>query len=71
MFLKHYNSYLILFLYYYRNIFEMVMTRKNLWLKMTELEARATEPGRYHNRGGQLLREEKERKAIASNVRDA
>lgn len=35
---------------------------------MTELEARATEPGRYHNRGGQLLREEKERKAIASNV---
>uniref|UniRef100_A0A2A4J6I4 Uncharacterized protein n=1 Tax=Heliothis virescens TaxID=7102 RepID=A0A2A4J6I4_HELVI len=35
---------------------------------MTELEARATEPGRYHNRGGQLLREEKERKAIASNL---
>lgn len=51
-----------------RHIFEMVVTRKNLWLKMTELEARATEPGRYHNRGGQLLREEKERKAIASNV---
>ncbi|XP_030023185.1 protein regulator of cytokinesis 1 [Manduca sexta] len=49
-------------------IFEMVLTRKNLWLKMTELEARASEPGRYHNRGGQLLREEKERKAIASNL---
>lgn len=52
----------------YRHIFELVVTRKNLWLKMTELEARATEPGRYHNRGGQLLKEEKERKAIASNV---
>ncbi|XP_063828858.1 protein regulator of cytokinesis 1-like [Ostrinia nubilalis] len=51
-----------------KHIFELVMTRKNLWLKMTELEARATEPGRYHNRGGQLLREEKERKAIASNL---
>lgn len=46
----------------------MILTRKNLWLKMTELEARSTEPGRYHNRGGQLLKEEKERKAIASNV---
>ncbi|CAG4996679.1 unnamed protein product [Parnassius apollo] len=52
----------------HKNIFELVMTRKNLWLKMTELEARATEPGRYHNRGGQLLKEEKERKAIASNL---
>ncbi|CAH2041512.1 unnamed protein product, partial [Iphiclides podalirius] len=52
----------------HKNIFEMVVTRKNLWLKMTELEARATEPGRYQNRGGQLLREERERKAIASNL---
>ncbi|XP_026730469.1 protein regulator of cytokinesis 1-like isoform X1 [Trichoplusia ni] len=52
----------------HKHIFDLVMTRKNLWLKMTELEARATEPGRYHNRGGQLLREEKERKAIASNL---
>ncbi|KAL0828899.1 hypothetical protein ABMA28_003802 [Loxostege sticticalis] len=51
-----------------KHIFELVMTRRNLWLKMTELENRATEPGRYHNRGGQLLREEKERKAIASNL---
>ncbi|KAJ8720151.1 hypothetical protein PYW07_012194 [Mythimna separata] len=57
---KYYNE--------HKHIFEMVVTRKNLWLKMTELEARATEPGRYHNRGGQLLREEKERKAIASNL---
>ncbi|XP_045452019.1 protein regulator of cytokinesis 1-like [Melitaea cinxia] len=51
-----------------KHIFELVVTRKNLWLKMTELEARSTEPGRYHNRGGQLLREEKERKSIASNL---
>ncbi|CAH0726950.1 unnamed protein product, partial [Brenthis ino] len=51
-----------------KHIFELVVTRKNLWLKMMELEARATEPGRYNNRGGQLLREEKERKSIASNL---
>ncbi|XP_059061981.1 protein regulator of cytokinesis 1-like [Achroia grisella] len=51
-----------------KHIFELVMTRKNLWLKMTELEARASEPGRYHNRGGQLLKEEKERKTIANNL---
>lgn len=51
-----------------KHIFELVATRKNLWLKMTELEARSTEPGRYHNRGGQLLREEKERKSIANNL---
>ncbi|KPI92615.1 PREDICTED: protein regulator of cytokinesis 1-like [Papilio xuthus] len=57
---KHYNE--------QREIFDLVATRKNLWCKMTELEARATEPGRYHNRGGQLLKEEKERKAIASNL---
>ncbi|KAJ0176179.1 hypothetical protein K1T71_008353 [Dendrolimus kikuchii] len=52
----------------HKHIYELVLTRKNLWLKMTELEARATEPGRYHNRGGQLLKEEKERRAIASNL---
>ncbi|XP_049874846.1 protein regulator of cytokinesis 1-like [Pectinophora gossypiella] len=52
----------------HKHIFELVLTRKNLWLKMTELEARASEPGRYHNRGGQLLREEKERKTIANKL---
>lgn len=55
--------------FFSRHIFELVLTLKNLWLKKTELEARETEPGRYHNRGGQLLREEKERKTIDSKVR--
>ncbi|KAI5646329.1 microtubule associated protein (MAP65/ASE1 family) domain-containing protein [Phthorimaea operculella] len=52
----------------HKHIFDLVLTRKNLWLKMTELEARATDPARYHNRGGQLLKEEKERKAIANKL---
>ncbi|XP_053608737.1 protein regulator of cytokinesis 1-like [Plodia interpunctella] len=51
-----------------KNIFELMTTRKNLWLKMCELDARASDPGRYNNRGGQLLKEEKERKAICSNL---
>ncbi|CAH2258827.1 jg12556 [Pararge aegeria aegeria] len=51
-----------------KHIFELVTTRKNLWLKMTELEARASEPGRYQNRGGQLLQEEKERKTITNKL---
>ncbi|XP_050668586.1 protein regulator of cytokinesis 1-like [Leptidea sinapis] len=51
-----------------KHIFDLVMTRKNLWLKMVELESRASEPGRYHNRGGQLLKEEKERKVIANKL---
>ncbi|KOB75273.1 Protein regulator of cytokinesis 1 [Operophtera brumata] len=52
----------------YKNIFDLIVSRKELWLKMTELEARSSEPGRYHNRGGQLLKEEKERKTIASKL---
>lgn len=31
---------------------------------MIALEAKQNEPGRYNNRGGQLLREEKERKQL-------
>ncbi|KAI8432133.1 hypothetical protein MSG28_004620 [Choristoneura fumiferana] len=53
----------------HKNIFDLVVTRKNLWLKQAEMDARASEPGRYHNRGGNLLREEKERKAIETNER--
>ncbi|KAL4718824.1 hypothetical protein ACJJTC_018415 [Scirpophaga incertulas] len=37
-------------------------------IKITELEARASEPGRYHSRGGQLLREEKEWEELCSNL---
>ncbi|KAL4704117.1 hypothetical protein ACJJTC_001044 [Scirpophaga incertulas] len=51
-----------------KQIFDLVVTRKNLWIKITELEARASEPGRYHSRGGQLLREEKEREELCSNL---
>lgn len=35
---------------------------------MIALEAKESEPGRYNNRGGQLLKEEKERKMIANKL---
>ncbi|XP_067637944.1 protein regulator of cytokinesis 1-like [Eurosta solidaginis] len=51
-----------------REIFELYENRKLLWDRMIALEAKATDPGRYNNRGGQLLKEEKERKTIATKL---
>ncbi|TMW49157.1 hypothetical protein DOY81_005747, partial [Sarcophaga bullata] len=57
-------------LYYETNkqIFELYADRNILWERMNALEAKASEPGRYNNRGGQLLKEEKERKTIATKL---
>lgn len=57
-------------LYYETNkqIFELYADRNILWDRMNALEAKASEPGRYNNRGGQLLKEEKERKIIATKL---
>lgn len=49
-------------------IFKLFEDRRILWERMTALEQKASEPGRYNNRGGQLLKEEKERKTIASKL---
>ncbi|XP_068155647.1 protein regulator of cytokinesis 1-like [Drosophila tropicalis] len=56
--------------YYYKNktIFELFESRGTLWARMEALEAKANEPGRFNNRGGQLLKEERERKAITSKL---
>lgn len=45
-----------------RNIFELFISRNQWWEKKKALEAKQNEPNRYNNRGGQLLKEEKERK---------
>lgn len=47
-----------------RAIFDKFAERNAWWEKMIALEAKQNEPGRYNNRGGQLLREEKERKQL-------
>lgn len=45
-------------------LYEKLNERNAWWEKMVALEAKQNEPGRYNNRGGQLLREEKERKQL-------
>jgi len=51
-----------------RMIFELLEQRENLIMKIKELLQRANNPDRYHNRGGQLLMEEKERKVIQKKL---
>lgn len=50
------------------DIFEMYKERNELWAKMKSLEEKASDPNRYNNRGGQLLKEEKERRMITTNL---
>ena len=47
----------------YRKIFELLNEWEIQFEKLKDLDKRANDPDRYHNRGGQLLMEEKERKA--------
>ncbi|XP_017085627.1 protein regulator of cytokinesis 1 [Drosophila eugracilis] len=51
-----------------RKIFELYANRAELWARMEALEAKANDPNRFNNRGGQLLKEEKERKAITARL---
>ncbi|XP_011877300.1 PREDICTED: protein regulator of cytokinesis 1-like isoform X2 [Vollenhovia emeryi] len=51
-----------------RTIFELLEQRDSLIMKIKELLQRANNPDRYHNRGGKLLMEEKERKAIQKKL---
>ncbi|GLG96812.1 Uncharacterized protein GBIM_03712 [Gryllus bimaculatus] len=51
------------------DILELAKKREKLWKKMMDLDERAHDPKRlFANRGGQLLREEKERKAIQKDL---
>lgn len=46
-------------------IYNLIEDRENLWNKMIVMQEQANDPGRlWQNRGGQLLKEEKERKVI-------
>lgn len=49
-------------------IFSLIAERRLLWAQMEQLEEKANAPNRFNNRGGQLLREEKERKQIAHKL---
>ncbi|XP_033255180.1 protein regulator of cytokinesis 1-like [Drosophila miranda] len=47
-----------------KEIFDLYESRAELWSRMQALEAKANEPNRFNNRGGQFLKEEKERKVL-------
>lgn len=47
-----------------REIFDLLSRRAELWDRMGQLEIAATDSNRLNNRGGKLLKEEKERKQI-------
>lgn len=49
-------------------IFAIIQERQELWNQMELLQNKESDPKRYNNRGGQLLKEEKERKMIAMKL---
>jgi Ase1/PRC1/MAP65 family protein len=49
-------------------IFTIIQERQELWNQMELLQNKESDPKRYNNRGGQLLKEEKERKMIAMKL---
>ncbi|XP_017767918.1 PREDICTED: protein regulator of cytokinesis 1-like isoform X2 [Nicrophorus vespilloides] len=51
-----------------KELYEMLQLREDLWSKLLELEERANAPNRYKNRGGQLLKEEKERNTLSKRI---
>ncbi|XP_017872538.1 PREDICTED: protein regulator of cytokinesis 1-like isoform X1 [Drosophila arizonae] len=51
-----------------KEIFELFASRSEFWARMEALEAKANDPNRFNNRGGQLLKEERERKAIGTKL---
>ena len=47
----------------------MAEKRDELWKRMLQLENAARDKSRYNNRGGQLLKEERERKIIETVIK--
>ncbi|KAF5280439.1 hypothetical protein FQR65_LT03248 [Abscondita terminalis] len=50
------------------DMIKLLDKRSELWARMLELEESASMPERFKNRGGQLLKEEKERNALAKRL---
>lgn len=52
----------------FRQLFTLLVRREQYWSKMIELEESAAAPNRFKNRGGTLLREEKERNSLKKKI---
>lgn len=50
------------------DIYALLEKYKDLWQKMKQLEKGEEQPNRYKNRGGQLLKEEKERNKLSKQI---
>lgn len=48
----------------------MLERREEYWKRKIELEEKESDPNRYKNRGGTLLKEEKERNGLTKKLRD-
>lgn len=56
---------------YYKDIehiIQMIAKRKELWEKISVFENKAADPNRFKNRGGNLLKEEKQRKQLQKSL---
>lgn len=51
-----------------QQIFNLYGEQTKLWDHLRALDLKANDPNRYNNRGGQLLKEEKERKTINARI---
>lgn len=51
-----------------KDIFDLYQKRNQWWEKKKALDAKQNEPNRYNNRGGQLLKEEKERRQTDNEI---
>lgn len=49
-------------------IFNIIQERQELWSQMELMQNKESDPKRYNNRGGQLLKEERERKMITMKL---
>lgn len=56
------------YVFRFRTIYDLILKREGLWGKMLDLERRANAPNRFNNRGGQLLKEEKERNCVRAQL---
>lgn len=64
-----FHFYTILFSFHaHRQLFEKFNVHKTLLERQIALDAKENEPGRLNNRGGQLLKEEKERRTIQTKL---
>ncbi|XP_017570476.1 protein regulator of cytokinesis 1a isoform X1 [Pygocentrus nattereri] len=52
----------------HRELYDGVTTWQNNWTLYQELEKKATDPSRFNNRGGNLLREEKQRAELQKSL---